>query len=658
MAIQADQITSGETGSQSAGAALAIPFYRHDLGHPEAASVARALKEPILTTGALVEEFEQRFAALLGRRHALAVTSCTGALHMSLLALGIGAGDEVITTPMTFVATAAAILQVGAIPVFVDVEPDTGNLDPERVAAAVTPRTRAIIPVHLYGLMCDMRRLRAVADAHGLAIIEDAAHCIEGRRDDVVPGAQSNVACFSFYATKNLNCGEGGALVTDDSELYRKLKLLRLHGIDRSLAQRYASGSSDWDMVAMGWKYNMSNIEAALLLPQLQRLSQNYARRDRLAKLYRHHLESVPGIRLPAIPDGAVSALHLFPIWVGEGRRDAVRQHLLERGIGCVVNYHPVHLTRYFRETFKYEHGIFPEAERIGEETLSLPFYPSMPDAHVAAVAETLSEALGSNLRTDGQYARRLERPDTVAAEPAPSISQIIARLIDHVPGFSDHDELMALYSLAVGTASLGGDIVEVGSWCGRSTIVLALAARASNGHVHAIDLFPAREDWASNPDGSWSFTTQAHGRPVTAYSAQTVWAEPFLRAMMPVYDGGSVFDQFLHNLERFNVRDLVSVHQGTSEDFVERAPAGLRCRMGFIDGEHSFPAVSRDLAAIRRFATAGTVVCFDDAFSGYYPGVDQAITEHVVETNDFDMRMQMTRKLFVARFAPDKGQA
>lgn len=655
MAIQADQTDSGNASSQNAGTPTAIPFYCHDLGHAEASSVARALKGPILTTGALVEEFEQRFAALLGRRHALAVTSCTGALHMSLLALGIGAGDEVITTPMTFVATAAAILQVGATPVFVDVEPETGNLDVERVAAAITPRTRAIIPVHLYGLMCDMRRLRAVADAHGLAIIEDAAHCIEGRRDDAVPGSLSNVACFSFYATKNLNCGEGGALVTDDSELYRKLKLLRLHGIDRDLAQRYASGSSDWDMVAMGWKYNMSNIEAALLLPQLQRLSQNYARRDRLAKLYRHHLETVPGIRLPATPEGAINAFHLFPVWISEGRRDEVRQRLRDRGIGCVVNYHPVHLTRYFRESFGYERGNFPEAERIGNETLSLPFYPSMPDAHVEAVAEALAEVLGSGLRADGRPTDRLERPVTVAAEPVPSISQVIASLIDHVPGFSDHDELMALYSLAVGTAGLGGDIVEVGSWCGRSTIVLALAARASNGRVHAIDLFPTREDWASNPDGSWSFTTQVHGRSVTAYSAQTVWAEPFLRAMMPVYDGGSILDQFLRNLERFNVRDLVSVNQGTAEDFAQRAPAGLRCRMGFIDGEHSFPAVSRDLAVIRRFAVAGTVVCFDDAFSGYYPGVDQAITDHVIASDDFDMRMQMTRKLFVARLASDK---
>ncbi|KAA0676213.1 DegT/DnrJ/EryC1/StrS aminotransferase family protein [Roseomonas genomospecies 6] len=371
-----------------------VAFHRHDLGDAELAAIAEVFRGPILTTGALVERFEARFAETLGRKHALAVTSCTGALHMSLLALGIGPGDEVITTPMTFVATASAIIEVGATPVFVDVEPDTGNLDAARVEAAITPRTRAVMPVHLYGLMCDMTALRAIADRHGLALIEDAAHCIEGVRGGMRPGEASATACFSFYATKNLTCGEGGALVTDDTALYEKLKLIRLHGIDRSLLSRHTSARGDWDMVAMGWKYNMSNIEAAILLPQLDRLADNLERRRALAARYRALLADLPGVHLPANRPDSVHARHLFPIWV-EDERDDLVAWLRGAGIGCVVNYRPVHLTQYFRDAHGYREGMFPQAERIGARTLSLPFYPGMPESHVDRVVATLRASQG-----------------------------------------------------------------------------------------------------------------------------------------------------------------------------------------------------------------------------------------------------------------------
>src|SRR5262245_10169000 len=235
-----------------------IPYFRHDLGAAELASVAKVLEGEILTTGGAVAAFEAKFAHCLGRRHAVGVTSCTGALHMVLLALGIGPGDEVITTPMSFVATATAILEAGAKPVFVDVEADTGNLDAARVEAAITPRTKAILPVHLYGLMCDMRALRAIADKHSLRLIEDAAHCIEGARDGVRPGELSDAACFSFYATKNLTCGEGGAIALDDDAMMDRLKLLRLHGMTRMAEESAREGYRHWDMVLLGWKYNMS----------------------------------------------------------------------------------------------------------------------------------------------------------------------------------------------------------------------------------------------------------------------------------------------------------------------------------------------------------------------------------------------------------------
>ena len=371
-----------------------IPFFRHDLGQAELDALAKVLAGPILTTGATVAEFESRFAALLGRRHALAVTSCTGALHMSLLALGIGPGDEVITTPMTFVATAAAIMEAGATPVFVDVEADTGNLDANLVRAAITPRTKAILPVHLYGLMCDMRALKEIADAHGLAIIEDAAHCIEGVRDGIRPGELGDTACFSFFATKNMTCGEGGALVTDDDALYEKLKLIRLHGMTKTAFDRHLEGYSHWDVPFLGWKYNLSNIDAALLLPQFDRIAGNLERRHALAERYIDQLGNLPGIRVPESRPDTVHARHLFTIWVDGVKRDDALAALRAAGVECVVNYRAIHLLSLLRERFGLKSGDFPVAEAIGERTISLPFYPKMPDSHVDEVARRLAQIL------------------------------------------------------------------------------------------------------------------------------------------------------------------------------------------------------------------------------------------------------------------------
>ncbi|MDA8232956.1 MAG: DegT/DnrJ/EryC1/StrS family aminotransferase [Magnetospirillum sp.] len=367
-----------------------IPFYLHDLGRPELDAVAEVLAGPILTTGETVSRFEREFADYLGRKHALGVTSCTGALHISLLALGIGPGDEVITTPMTFIATATAIIEAGADPVFVDVEPDTGNLDATRIEAAITGRTRAILPVHLYGQMCDMRAIRAIADRHGLFVVEDCAHCVEGERDGVRPGQLSDTACFSFYATKNLTCGEGGAVATDRDDLIERLRLLRHHGMTKTAADRQREGYQHWDMVSLGWKYNMDNIQAALLLPQLNRLNDKLNRRQALAALYDDLLRGIPGVRLPATRSDTVHARHLFPIWVDADMRDEVVARLHEAGIGVVVNYRAIHLLSYFAHRYGFRPGDYPIAEGIGGETLSLPFYPTMPEEFVRAVAEAV----------------------------------------------------------------------------------------------------------------------------------------------------------------------------------------------------------------------------------------------------------------------------
>jgi UDP-4-amino-4-deoxy-L-arabinose-oxoglutarate aminotransferase len=372
-----------------------VPFFMHDLGQAEVDAVGEVLRNPILTTGEWVARFEQQFAELLGARHAVAVSSCTGALHISLIALGVGPGDEVITTPMTFIATPNSIIEAGATPVFVDVEAATGNLDVDRVEEAITDRTRAIMPVHLYGQMCDMRRLREIADRHQLVIVEDAAHCVEGSRDGVRPGQLGDTACFSFYATKNLTCGEGGALVTNDDALAEKLRLLRLHGMNKNANDRHREGYQHWDMTVLGWKYNMDNIQAALLLPQMDRLEENWRRRKELAAYYDQRLWDIPNLSRPTTLKGVEHAWHLFPVWVGDGRRDHVIQQLQGEGISVMVNYRAIHLLSYFRETFGFRSGQYPVAERIGDASLSLPFYPKMPIEHVDLVIEALQETLG-----------------------------------------------------------------------------------------------------------------------------------------------------------------------------------------------------------------------------------------------------------------------
>jgi UDP-4-amino-4-deoxy-L-arabinose-oxoglutarate aminotransferase len=376
-----------------------IPYFRHDLGRAELESLAKVFEGEILTTGEAVSQFEARFAAYLGRRHACAVTSCTGALHLALIATGVVPGDEVITTPMSFVATSTAILEAGARPVFVDVEPDTGNLDTTRVAAAITPRTKAILPVHLYGLMCDMRALRTVADRHGLRLIEDAAHCIEGMRDGVRPGELSDAACFSFYATKNLTCGEGGAIATDQDAIAQQVKLLRLHGMTRMAEQSAREGYRHWDMVALGWKYNMSNVEAALLLPQFERLEAKLARRHALASRYNHLFAGMAGIKLPSSRPNTVHARHLYAIWCDGAPRDDLIAYLQGERIGAVVNYRPIHLMSYFAERYGYRKGDFPVSEWIGERTASLPFYPDMPLEHVDGVANAVGRFMSQSAR-------------------------------------------------------------------------------------------------------------------------------------------------------------------------------------------------------------------------------------------------------------------
>lgn len=373
-----------------------IEFFKHNLSSDDITSVNRVIQSLFLTTGPMVEDFEKRLAEYLKIEEAVGLTSCTGAIHLALLRHGIGAGDEVITTPMTFVATATAILQAGATPVFVDVCPKSGMVLPETVRAAVTERTKAILPVHLYGRMADMVGLSEVAQEYKLVLIEDAAHCIEGVREGVKPGQLSDAACFSFYATKSMTCGEGGALAcksTEDASWYRSA---RHHGITRNASDRYTKKYEHWDMVEMGWKYNMDDIQAALLIPQIGRLNDYRQRRQNLETLYRELLMDIGDFDFMEAPQkNEISGHHLFTILLPKKvSRDQVIEKMEANGIGCAVNYRALHTLTYFKEKFGYKPEDFPIANEIGNRTISLPLYPKLSEEEVKIVCDVLKKVL------------------------------------------------------------------------------------------------------------------------------------------------------------------------------------------------------------------------------------------------------------------------
>ncbi len=372
---------------------MAVEFYKHGLGKEESEIFQEALAGTMLTTGSYAQKAEAVFQEYLKAKNCIVLDSCTAALHLALLAAGIGPGDEVITTPMTFVATANSIMMTGATPVFVDVERQTGNIDASKIEAAITKSTKAIMPVHLYGHMCDMRSIREIAERSGLAVIEDAAHCVEGSRDGILPGQLGTCACFSFYATKNVTCGEGGMLSTNDDSFAARVRRLSCHGIDKTAYDRYGKSYKHWDLVEMGWKYNLDNLRASLLIPQIPKIDQKRDLREKICRHYEAAFDKM-GLEHPVVLPGTKSARHMQSVWVKPERRDEILSAMQAKGIGVAVNYRTITNLSFFRERFNFKPGQFPVAQMIGDSTITVPLYPDLPLEKADEVIRALQESL------------------------------------------------------------------------------------------------------------------------------------------------------------------------------------------------------------------------------------------------------------------------
>ena len=379
-----------------------IPFALPDIGEEEIAEVVDSLRSGWITTGPKTRRFEQEFAAFLGGDvEAVAVNSATAGLHLALEAIGIGPDDEVITTTHTFTATAEVIRYMGAHPVLVDVDPRSMTIDPERVESAITPRTRAIIPVHYGGLACDMQRLAKIARSRKLLIVEDAAHALPTTCGGRLIGTlDSDATVFSFYATKTLATGEGGMLVTRNPRIAQRARVMRLHGIDRDAFDRYVSKKPAWhyEVVAPGFKYNMTDVAASMGIHQLAKVRRFQARRAELAARYTSELRGLPVLTPRDADPGDTHAWHLYVIRLTAGAgisRDAFIQRMAEQGVGCSVHYIPLHLHPYWRDTYRLRPEQFPHSQALFESAISLPIYTRMTDddqSHVLdAVRRTLS---------------------------------------------------------------------------------------------------------------------------------------------------------------------------------------------------------------------------------------------------------------------------
>ena len=378
-----------------------IPFALPDIGEAEIAEVVDSLRSGWLTTGSKTQQFERDFAAFIGEGvDAIAINSATSGLHLALEALGISPGDEVITTPYTFTATAEVIRYLGANPVFVDIDPTTFNLDPQKIEAAITPRTKSIIPVHFGGLACEMELILKIARRHHLKVVEDAAHAIPTTYQGKLVGTlDSDVTVYSFYATKPIATGEGGMLVTRNPDIAQRCRVMRLHGISRDAFDRYTSTKPAWyyEIVAPGFKYNMTDLAASLGIHQLKKAWTFQQKRAEIAKRYDQELANLPLLLPPKPKDGDIHSWHLYVIRLDDSAkisRNTFIEQMAAKGIGCSVHYIPLHLHPYWRDTYRLKPEDFPQALSTYERAVSLPIYTKMTEVDQERVIQGVREIL------------------------------------------------------------------------------------------------------------------------------------------------------------------------------------------------------------------------------------------------------------------------
>jgi len=385
--------------SQSSAPALPfLPFALPEIGEDEINEVVDTLRSGWVTTGPKAKRFEQDFAAFLGdpQIECIAVNSATAGLHLALEAMGIGPGDEVITTTHTFTATAEVVRYLGADVVLVDIDPTTLNIDPKLVEAAITPRTRCIIPVHFAGLAVDMLEILDIARRHGLRVLEDAAHALPSTLERELIGTMgSDATVFSFYANKTMTTGEGGMLVTRNAELAKRARVMRLHGMNRDAFDRFRSVVPSWhyEVVAPGFKYNLTDLAASLGLHQLKRVPVFQARREWIAATYNSAFADLPLVLPPKPIEGDVHSWHLYVLRLSDAapiERDAFIEAMFAAGIGCSVHYIPLHLQPYWRDRYGLTAGQFPHSQKAYERSFSIPLYTAMSDADVHRVIDTV----------------------------------------------------------------------------------------------------------------------------------------------------------------------------------------------------------------------------------------------------------------------------
>ena len=383
--------------TMSVTAASVLPFHRALIEEDEIRAVLEVLQSGWLTTGPRVKQFEAEFARYTGASQAVAVSSCTAALHLALAAIGLREGDEVILPTMTFASSGEVVLYFKARPVLVDCKKGAFHVDPDEIAAAITSRTRAILPVHYAGYPCEMDKILYTARQHGLKVIEDAAHALPSRYKNRMVGALGDITCFSFYATKTLTTGEGGMATTESLELADRMRILSLHGISKDAWKRYtAEGSWRYDILETGYKYNLTDLQAALGLAQLAKCDAMRERRAVIAECYKKALSPLEAYEVPSAPEDTQHAWHLYVLQVNPEAlridRNRVIEELKKRGIGTSVHFIPLHLHTLYQQELGYRNGQFPNAEEQFARAISLPIYPGLTEQDTDRVVEALHE--------------------------------------------------------------------------------------------------------------------------------------------------------------------------------------------------------------------------------------------------------------------------